>query len=75
MSPYTRAALFAIRLIAFGLVILGLCLYSTDLFLLLSHRPPRPGAALALKGLPVLAGLILYWKSHDIARELTKDLD
>jgi hypothetical protein len=75
VSPYTKAALFVIRLIAFSLVIVSLCLYSTDLFLLLSHRPTRPGGALALKGLPFVAGLIVFWKSYDLARQLTKDLD
>ena len=75
MSPYQKAALFAIRLIAAGLMILSLCLYSTDLFLLLSNRPVRLGGAFVLKALPFVAGLILYWKSGPIARELTKDLD
>jgi hypothetical protein len=67
--------LFAIRLVALGLIILSLCLYSTDLFLLLSHRPPRPAAVLALKGLPLVAGLIVYWKSYGMAQQFTKDLD
>jgi hypothetical protein len=75
VSPYTKAALFVIRLIAFGLIMLSLCLYSTDLYLLLAHRPPRPGAVLAVKGLPFVAGLMVYWKSHGMARQLTKDLD
>jgi hypothetical protein len=75
LSPYTKAALFVIRVIAFGLIILSFCLYSTDLFLVLANRPLRTGAGLALKGLPLVAGLILYWKSDGIAKKLTKDLE
>jgi hypothetical protein len=75
VSPYTKAALFAIRLIAAGLVILSLCLYSTDLFLLLSHRPLNFGAAFILKGFPIVAGLVLYAKSAAMAERFTRDLD
>jgi hypothetical protein len=30
---------------------------------------------LALKAVPMLIGLALFWKSHPIAKHLTKDLD
>lgn len=75
MSPYTKAALSVIRLIAAGFLILSLCLYSSDVFLWLSHRPPRHLGALVLKAIPFVIGVVIYWKSHDIAKELTKDLD
>ena len=75
MSPYTKAARFVIRLIALGLVLSSFGLYSSDLFLLLAHRASQSSGALALKGLPFLAGLIVYWKSYPMARQLTKDLD
>jgi hypothetical protein len=75
MSPYAKAALFAIRLIATALILVSLALYSSDLYLWLSHHPPQNIGALALKAVPLLAGLVLYWKSHDIAEQLTKDLD
>jgi hypothetical protein len=41
----------------------------------LSQMPlPRPGW-LALKAIPFLTGLILFWKSRALAERLTKDLD
>jgi len=75
MSPYTKAALFDIRLIAAAFIICSFCLYSSDLFLWLSNHPPQNKAALVLKAIPLLIGLALLWKSHDIAEQLTKDLD
>ena len=75
VSPYTRAALFLIRLIAAGFVICSLCLCSSDLFLWLSHHPPHRLGWLVLKGVPLLIGLAIFWKSEDIAKQLTKDLD
>ena len=75
MSPYAKAALSVLRLIAFGCIILSLAFYSSDYFLYLSHRPlPGPGL-LALKGAPLLAGLVLYWKGRVLAVRLTRDLD
>jgi hypothetical protein len=75
ISPYAKAALFVIRLIACGLIILGLGLCASDLFLYLSHRPISRPAMLALKAAPVLAGVALYGKSKAMAIHLTKDLD
>jgi hypothetical protein len=75
MSPYTKAALSGLRLLAFGCIILSLALYSSDYFLYLSHRPlPKP-SVLALKGAPLFAGLALYWKARALAERLTRDLD
>jgi hypothetical protein len=75
VNPYTRAAQSIIRLLAFGLVIFSFCLYASDVFLSLSHRPVSRPASLALKGLPFLAGLVLFWKSSGLALYLTRDLD
>ncbi|HEX4120009.1 MAG TPA: hypothetical protein VH619_05215 [Verrucomicrobiae bacterium] len=75
MSPYAKAALSVLRLIAFGCIILSLALYSTDYFLFLSHRPLPGPWMLALKGVPFLAGLILYWKARPWALRLTRDLE
>jgi hypothetical protein len=75
ISPYAKAVLFVIRLIACGLIILGCGLCAGDLFLYLSHHPvPRP-ALLALKAAPVLAGAALYGKARPMAIHFTKDLD
>jgi hypothetical protein len=75
MSPYTKAALFAVRLIAAAFIICSFCLYSSDLFLWLSDHPLQNKFGLVLKAIPLLIGLALLWKSHDIAEQLTKDLD
>jgi len=62
-------------MIAFGLIVLSCCLCASDLFLYLSERPASRPVVLALKGLPFLAGLILFFKSSDMAAHFTKDLD
>jgi hypothetical protein len=75
VSPYTKAALSVIRMVAAGFLVLSLCLCLPDLFLLLSHRPlPHPGL-LVLKAIPLVIGVVIYWKSDDLAKRLTKDLD
>jgi len=74
-SPYNKAALFLIRLIATGFVLCSLFLYYDDLFLWLSHKPPHRAGALLLKAIPMIVGLAVFWKSDDIAKQLTKDLD
>jgi hypothetical protein len=75
MSPYAKAALFVIRLIACGLIILAFGLCAGDLYLYLSHRPVSRPAVLALKASPVLAGAVLYARSKAMAIHLTKDLE
>jgi hypothetical protein len=75
ISPYARAVLSVIRLIACGLIILGFALCSTDFYLYLSHRPISRPVMLALKASPVLAGLALLVKARAMAIHLTKDLD
>ena len=74
-SPYTKAALSVIRLVACGLVILAFALCSSDVFLFLSHRPVSRPAVLALKASPALAGAVLLVKARALAIHLTKDLD
>jgi hypothetical protein len=75
LSPYAKAALFVIRLIACGLIILGFGLCSSDLFLYLSHRPISQPVLLALKASPVLAGVVVLVKAKAMAVHFTKDLD
>jgi hypothetical protein len=75
MSPYAKAALSVLRLIAFGCIVLSLAFYSSDYFLYLSHRRVPGLGLLALKGAPLLAGLVLYWKGRALAVRLTRDLD
>jgi hypothetical protein len=75
MSPYAKAVLFVLRLIACGLIILGFGLYATDLSLHMMHRPISGPALLALKAAPVLAGVALLVKAKTMAIHLTKDLE
>jgi len=75
VSPYTKAVLSVIRMFAGGFIVLSLCLSCPDLFLWLSHRPLHHAGILLLKAVPLVIGLVLYWKSDDIAKRLTKDLD
>ena len=78
LSPYAKAALFVLRLVACGLILLSLGLCSTDVYLYLSPQPHPPisrPAVLAFKAVPVLAGAALFGKSKGIALHLTKDLD
>jgi hypothetical protein len=75
LSPYAKAVLFVIRLAGCGLIILSLGLYSSDLYLYLSHHPCSGPGLLALKAAPALAGAALCWKSKRMAIHLTKDLD
>ena len=75
MSPYAKVVLSVLRLAALGLILVGMCLYASDVFLYLRDRPMSAPWRLALKGLPVLAGVILLWKARGLAEWLTKDLE
>lgn len=76
MNPYTRAALFLIRLIAFGFILTGALLLGAYFFSLKAGKHPEGGIiSLSLKTLPLLVGLVLLFKSYAIARKLTEDFD
>jgi hypothetical protein len=79
MSPYAKAVLAGIHFLALGCVLVSLGLYANDigrhLFWSLSERPPNGVLVLALKGLPSLAGVVLFWKGRAIAQHFTKDLE
>ncbi len=86
-SPYAKAALFTIRLVACGLMIISLALCSPDIFLYLLHHSsafsqyfqheaqPSGPVMLILKGIPMVLGLAVYAKSKAMAAHLTKDLE
>jgi hypothetical protein len=74
-NPYRKAALFVLRLIAAGFIILSLCWCLPELFLWTAHHPLKHPVLLALKTVPFVIGLLLYWKGGQIAEQLTKDLD
>ncbi len=76
MSPYTRGALFLIRLIAFGLIVLGFTLLGSYFFYIVSGKKSEGGTIdFLLKLLPLLAGALLFIKSQAIAQKLTENLD
>ena len=75
MNTCTKVVLSVLRLAAVGLMVLGPCLCASDLFLYLSHRPTAGPWRLALKGLPTLAGVALYWKARGLAERWTKDME
>jgi hypothetical protein len=75
VSPYAKAARSAIRLIAAGFIVLSLVWFSPDLFSWLTHHPLHHPVVLVLKAVPFVAGVVLAWKSDDLAKWLTRDLD
>jgi hypothetical protein len=75
VSPYTKAALSAIRLIAAGFIISSLVWYCPDLIAWLAQHPTGHLVMLFFKAVPFVAGVLLFWKSDDLAKWLTKDLD
>ncbi|MGO8697947.1 MAG: hypothetical protein ACLQVY_09550 [Limisphaerales bacterium] len=75
MSPYAKAVLAALRLLAWGGMLTSLSLYANDVYLYLTHRSSDVPSVLALKGLPFLAGAVLLFKSRSLAERFTKDLE
>jgi hypothetical protein len=76
MNPYTKAALFLIRLIAFGCIMTSLLLLGSYIFYLKTGRHPADGVlSLILKTLPLIIGVVLLVKGYAIAKKLTEDLD
>jgi hypothetical protein len=75
LSPYTKIAQSVLRLLGVAFVMVSIFLYASDVYLILSgRRPSRPGV-LALKGIPFLMGLVVFWKTRAWAERLTRDLD
>ncbi|MFN7140732.1 MAG: hypothetical protein ACK4UN_15455 [Limisphaerales bacterium] len=76
MSPYRRAALLLIRLVAFGLMLFSVLQVGAYFFLLRTGQSPTDGPfLLTLKVLPFLVGLYLLVKSSSIAKRLTEDFE
>ena len=75
MSPYTKGALFLIRLAGTGFMVISMALLWSDVLLFLTHRPITSPAVLILKGLPFVLGSVICWKSYPMAKSLTRDLD
>jgi len=76
VNPYTKVVLFVVRLAAFGLVFTSLLYLSSYVFFAVEKQSSGEGAlSLTLKSTPFFLGIVLWIKSHAIARKLTKDFD
>ena len=75
MNPYTKAALFIIRLIAFAFILFGALQLGADYFAHRQHKPSSSTLWLFLEIFSLLLGFVLLFKSREIAKKLTKDFD
>lgn len=75
MNPYTKAALFIIRLVAFAFILFGALALGADYFAS-RQNTPNPGKIwLFLKIFFLVLGFVLLFKSGAIAKKLTEDFD
>jgi hypothetical protein len=75
MNPYTKAATFVIRMVAFAFVLFGALPLGADYF---ARRQGKPGAGtiwLFLEIFSLLLGFALLFKSREIAKKLTEDFE
>ena len=75
MNPYTKAALFIIRLAAFAFILFGALPLGADYFARRQGKPSAGTIWLFLEIFSVLLGFVLLFKSGAIARKLTEDFD
>jgi hypothetical protein len=75
MSPYTKVAWFAIRLVAAGFIFVSVSLLSSDVLLITVHHQPKHLARMGLEVVPLLIGFVLAWKARAWATSLTRDLE
>ena len=75
MNPYTKAALFVIRLVGAGFLFVGLALLAGDLFVILAQHEPGRRAMLALECVLLIAGVVVLWNSSALAKRLTRDFE
>ncbi len=75
MSPLTRAVRDALRLVAGGLVVIGLLGLGLELTKYELKRTDLDFLNCFLWALPILLGVVLAIKSTAIARRLTNDFD
>ncbi len=75
MNPYTKAALFIIRLVAFAFILFGALPLGADYF---ARRQGKQGAGtlwLFLEIFSLLLGFVLLFKGGAIAKKLTEDFE
>ncbi|MBA4148251.1 MAG: hypothetical protein H0X66_09055 [Verrucomicrobia bacterium] len=76
MSPYRRAALLLIRLVAFGLMLFSILQMGAYFFLVRTGKTPDDSLVMiSLKTLPLLIGFGLLIKSSSIAKRVTEDFE
>lgn len=75
MNPYTKAALFVIRLVAFAFVLFGALPLGADYFARRQNKPSGSTLWLFLEIFSLLLGFVLLFKSGAIAKKLTEDFD
>lgn len=76
MNPYWRGAQFLIRLTAAGLIMWSAIEIGLRVFAKLLHRAYTGGFwSWIIMVVPLLAGLVLMFKSRSLARKLTEDFD
>jgi len=75
MNPYTKAALFIIRLFAFAFILFGALPLGADYFARHQNQPRGSTLWLMLEILSLLLGIVLLFKSGAIAKKLTEDFD
>jgi hypothetical protein len=75
MNPYTKAALFIIRLVAFAFVLFGALPIGADYFARRQHKPTTGTLWLFLEIFSVLLGIVLLIKSRELAKKLTEDFE
>lgn len=75
MNPYTKAASFVIRLIAFALILFGALPLGANYFASRQHKPSAGIFWISLEIFSLLAGLVLLFKSGALAKKLTEDFE
>ena len=75
MNPYTKAALFIIRMVAFAFVLFGALPLGADYFARRQHKPAAGTLWLFLEIFSLLLGVVLLIKSREIAKKLTENFD
>mgnify|MGYP006326496857 CR=1 FL=1 len=75
MNPYTKAALFIVRLVAFAFVLFGALPLGLDYFARRQHKPAAGTLWLFLEIFSLLLGVVLLIKSREIAKKLTENFD
>ncbi|MEO6036371.1 MAG: hypothetical protein ABIQ35_14045 [Verrucomicrobiota bacterium] len=75
MNPYTKAASFVTRLVAFGFILFGALPLGAEYYARREHKPSGGTLWLFLEIFSLLLGFVLLFKSGAIARKLTEDFE